>query len=109
MAQTENTNKRAFSQYKLFTQKDVSEWIHFLWEVSPNQLKEDFKKYGVIINNDDDINALVNLYQTGNDIKGSVVDKNGKVLSFNTKNIIFSMNIPKSDLNTKGSLINWIG
>lgn len=101
-------NKRAISRKKLLEDKELGELLWFWWEVSPNSLQQEFLKVGVELNSDADIEALINLYNTGNDKRGVVVTNSGRVLVFDTRNVVNRMNLPLSDLNTNGSNVNWV-
>ncbi len=101
-------NKRPFSIKKLFVEKNIPEWIYFLWEVSPATIKAEFLKYGAELNTDSDIEALIGLYKSGNDKRGIVKTNDNRILIFDTASVIKSINIPIDHLNSKGSNVVWI-
>lgn len=72
--------------------------IRLAFSLSPENLKKEFQKLGVEINNEEDVKNLIILNEKGFDKKG-MVEKDGRKIIFDTLRVIENVHYSKEDFN----------
>lgn len=85
---------------------DLASLIQFSWQVAPATVTKEFAKYGVPINNQDDVDTLVDMWQKGLDKSGLLKDKNGAPMPFDTQKVMANVEVTFQELNR--SNIKWV-
>ena len=92
--------KRDFQKEKIVL-GDKEELIRLVWAVSPLGLSNKFKEYGIVINNEDDLDSLIRLAVSGNDKEG-IVKKDGAPLVFDSMKILNEVSLPYETIKQSG-------
>lgn len=91
-----NTNKRlkmsnvTVLSRDLFLKNDVLTLLKFGWAVNKKALIDVFKKNGIDIESEKDLQGLADLHNTGKDKSGVLKDKNGNPMFFDVVAILAS-------------------
>lgn len=80
---------------------DVGEWANFGWHYSQARFKEAFKQHGILVEDHNDVIALVELAKSGGDKSGKFKSRDGQPLYFSVLDIIKSIDDDPKELNNK--------
>ena len=81
---------------------NVDSWADFAWHYSPERFSRAFAKYGILVEDENDITQLINMHQRKGDINGDFKDKNGNSVVFNFMDVITKeIDVDKSELKKK--------
>jgi hypothetical protein len=93
-------SKPQISLYKLH-HNDVNEWMDFAWHYSPARVKHSFSKAGILVEDDADVEALIELAKSGGDVRGEMKDKDGKAIKFSVLDVVKSTDINVAEMDNK--------
>ena len=80
---------------------DVNEWLDFAWHYSPARVKASFAKVGILVEDDKDVMALIELASDGSDVRGKMKDANGKSIKFSVLDVVKSTDINIAEMDNK--------
>jgi hypothetical protein len=86
--------KESISIQKL-KEGDVLSWADFIWHYWPEEFKKSFAKVGILVEDEKDVDALVNLSLSNGDLTGKLKDSKGRSIIFNFLSVLQSVPLNK--------------
>lgn len=86
---------KTFSKSKL---KDFAELARLAYHVNPDLFKETFKRIGIIVQDEDDVEALIKARTEDKDVQGIFKNPMGLSVKFNAEWIVRSIPVDVKDV-----------
>lgn len=91
---------------ELLKKDDIKSWLRFTYLSNPVEFIETFRKIGIIIDSEQDLKNLEELYINRDDLKGTIKSEiTGKPVKFDLLETLKNIRLKKSDLVSSKFLI----
>ena len=80
---------------------DVDAWADFAWYYWPEMFSELFRRIGILVENEADVKALVDLHRKNGDVSGEIKTPSGTRIRFNFLEVLKSIPVDKQRMFAK--------